>query len=259
MPACELSEREASINITRHEIQVGHQTVYYQVVGQGEPIILVHGLSGSSRWWVRNIPALAEHYRLYLLDLPGFGTMRRYRQRLALELMKIRIVRLRLDQGVDLRHRDRQAGNTLTHSPTFQALLPSDGYTNFSAIFYHNDEQRRIAEETIRDLQAQELWPRPIVTDIRAAETFYAAEDYHQNYFRNNPGQGYCAFIVAPKVAKFRQKFSAELRHSGERDDDEQHHACDQHPRMPRHASQHGFIAAPQKSLQSRGLDLRED
>jgi pimeloyl-ACP methyl ester carboxylesterase len=85
MPACEPSEREASINVTRHEIQVGHQTVSYQVVGQGEPIILLHGLSGTSRWWVRNIPALAEHYRLYLLDLPGFGTMRRFRLRFALD------------------------------------------------------------------------------------------------------------------------------------------------------------------------------
>jgi pimeloyl-ACP methyl ester carboxylesterase len=54
-------------------------------VGQGEPIILIHGLSGSSRWWVRNIPILAEHYRLYLIDLPGFGTMRHYRGRLALD------------------------------------------------------------------------------------------------------------------------------------------------------------------------------
>ena len=78
MPACEPSEREASINVTRHEIQVGHQTLSYQVVGQGEPIILIHGLSGSSRWWMRNIRALAEHYRLYLIDLPGFGTMRRF-------------------------------------------------------------------------------------------------------------------------------------------------------------------------------------
>src|SRR5436305_6325427 len=85
MPACEPSERDASINVTRHEIQVGSQTVYYQVVGQGEPIILVHGLSGSSRWWVRNIRALAEHYRLYLIDLPGFGTMQRFRQRFALD------------------------------------------------------------------------------------------------------------------------------------------------------------------------------
>src|SRR6185312_13787912 len=85
MPACELSERKASINITRHQIQIGHQIVSYQVVGQGEPIILIHGLSGSSRWWVRNIHALAEHYRLYLIDLPGFGTMRRYRQRFFLD------------------------------------------------------------------------------------------------------------------------------------------------------------------------------
>jgi pimeloyl-ACP methyl ester carboxylesterase len=85
MLACESVEREANINAIRHEIQVGHQTVSYQVVGQGEPIILIHGLSGSSRWWVRNIDALAEHYRLYLLDLPGFGTMRRSRQRFGLD------------------------------------------------------------------------------------------------------------------------------------------------------------------------------
>lgn len=50
----------------------------YQVVGAGEPVILVHGLSGSSRWWRRNVPALAEHYQVYLIDLPGFGTMRRF-------------------------------------------------------------------------------------------------------------------------------------------------------------------------------------
>ena len=67
-------------------------TVYYQVVGQGEPIILIHGLSGSSRWWVRNIPALAKHYRLYLIDLPGFGTMRRYRQRFFLDEIAAGIV-----------------------------------------------------------------------------------------------------------------------------------------------------------------------
>src|SRR5437763_15227548 len=92
MSAWKPSEREATINVTRHEIRVGHQTVYYQVVGQGEPIILIHGLSGSSRWWVRNIPALAEHYRLYLIDLPGFGTMRRYRRSLALDEIASRIV-----------------------------------------------------------------------------------------------------------------------------------------------------------------------
>jgi peptide-methionine (S)-S-oxide reductase len=99
------------------------------------------------------------------------------------------------------------------HDPTTRDRQGNDVGSQYrSVIFYHNDEQRRIAEDTIRELQAQELWPRPIVTDVRPAETFYAAEDYHQNYFRNNPGQGYCAFIVAPKVAKFRQKFAEKMR-----------------------------------------------
>ena len=82
------------ITITRHEISVGQQTVYYSVTGKdgGEPVVLVHGLSASSRWWVRNIPALAQHYRVYLLDLPGFGTMRRFRRRFVLDELSSGIV-----------------------------------------------------------------------------------------------------------------------------------------------------------------------
>ena len=65
---------------SKHEVQVRGQTVRYTVAGSGEPMILVHGLSGSTHWWRRNIPALAQHYQLYLVDLPGFGTMRRHRR-----------------------------------------------------------------------------------------------------------------------------------------------------------------------------------
>ena len=81
-----------------------------------------------------------------------------------------------------------------------------------SVIFYHSDEQRATAEETIRELNAEEIFPGPIVTEVRAATKFYIAEDYHQEYFRNNPSQPYCAYLVAPKVAKFRQKFAKKLR-----------------------------------------------
>jgi pimeloyl-ACP methyl ester carboxylesterase len=70
--------------IATREVQVRGLRVRYQVVGSGEPVILVHGLSGSSRWWMRNIPALAPHYRLYLVDLPGFGAMRRHRRHFVL-------------------------------------------------------------------------------------------------------------------------------------------------------------------------------
>lgn len=59
--------------------------MYYQVAGEGEPVILVHGLSGSSLWWQRNVPALAEHYKVYLIDLPGFGSMRRFGRRFSLD------------------------------------------------------------------------------------------------------------------------------------------------------------------------------
>jgi peptide-methionine (S)-S-oxide reductase len=99
------------------------------------------------------------------------------------------------------------------HDPTTRDRQGNDAGPQYrSAIFYHDEGQRKIAEETIRQLDADGLWSRPIVTDIRAAETFYPAEDYHQNYFRNNPGQGYCSFVVAPKVAKFRQKFAQKMR-----------------------------------------------
>ena len=100
------------------------------------------------------------------------------------------------------------------HDPTTRDRQGNDVGSQYrSVIFYHSDEQRKIAEQTIRDLEAERLWPSPIVTDVRAAEPFYPAEDYHQNYFRNNPGQGYCSFVVAPKVAKFRQKIARKMRH----------------------------------------------
>lgn len=73
-------------------MKVGRDTVYYQVAGEGEPVILVHGLSASSLWWKRNVPALAEHYKVYLLDLPGFGIMRRYASRFTLDRLSNDII-----------------------------------------------------------------------------------------------------------------------------------------------------------------------
>ena len=92
------------IQISRREIQVGQQTVYYQVAGEGEPVILVHGLSASSRWWVRNIPALAQRYRVYLLDLPGFGIMRRFRRRFVLDELASGIVAWMNALGIQQAH-----------------------------------------------------------------------------------------------------------------------------------------------------------
>ncbi len=76
-----------------------------------------------------------------------------------------------------------------------------------SAIFYHDDEQKMIAEELIRDLNSQQIWDRPIVTEVAKLDKFYMAEDYHQEYFARNPYQPYCQAVVAPKVSKFRKHF----------------------------------------------------
>jgi len=94
------------------------------------------------------------------------------------------------------------------HDPTTLNRQGADVGTQYrSAIFYHDEEQKKIAQEVIKDLEAQEIFPRPIVTTLEKMETFYMAEDYHQEYFTNNPRQPYCMAVVAPKVAKFRKHF----------------------------------------------------
>jgi peptide-methionine (S)-S-oxide reductase len=99
------------------------------------------------------------------------------------------------------------------HDPTSMDRQGNDSGTQYrSAIFYYSDEQRRVAQELIAELDGE--FSRPIVTEVRPAETFYIAEDYHQEYFRNNPQQPYCAFVVSPKIRKFREKFAAKMRQS---------------------------------------------
>jgi len=92
------------------------------------------------------------------------------------------------------------------HDPTTLNRQGNDAGTQYrSAIFYHNEEQRKIAEKTIEELSGQHIWGKPIVTEMTKLDKFYIAEDYHQEYFSKNPSQPYCQAVVAPKVAKFRK------------------------------------------------------
>ena len=94
------------------------------------------------------------------------------------------------------------------HDPTTLNRQGADVGTQYrSAIFYHDEEQKRIAEELIKELNTQEIWDRPIVTQVEKLDKFYMAEDYHQEYFARNPYQPYCMAVVAPKVSKFRKHF----------------------------------------------------
>ncbi|HEY1495001.1 MAG TPA: peptide-methionine (S)-S-oxide reductase MsrA [Candidatus Solibacter sp.] len=99
------------------------------------------------------------------------------------------------------------------HDPTSLDRQGNDAGTQYrSAIFYHTQEQSETAQALIDELEREKIWSRPIVTEVRPAVKFYPAEDYHQNYFANNPQQPYCSFVVSPKVRKFREKFAAKMR-----------------------------------------------
>jgi peptide-methionine (S)-S-oxide reductase len=101
------------------------------------------------------------------------------------------------------------------HDPTTPDRQGADAGPQYrSIILYHSDEQRRIAEATIRELDAAGLWPDPVITQVVPLTDFFPAEDYHQHYFQRNPHQPYCQFVVAPKVQKVRQKFSYRLKRS---------------------------------------------
>jgi len=99
------------------------------------------------------------------------------------------------------------------HDPTTLNRQGSDVGTQYrSAIFYHDEEQKKVAGEVIAEIGAAKIWEDPIVTQVAPFDAFYMAEDYHQEYFANNRFQPYCQFVVAPKVAKFRQKFAERLK-----------------------------------------------
>ncbi len=99
------------------------------------------------------------------------------------------------------------------HDPTTLNRQGNDvGSSYRSAIFYHDENQKRIAEEVIKEVTAEGVYDNPIVTEVTPFDKFYIAENYHQEYFANNPNQPYCAAVVAPKVAKFRQKFVDRLK-----------------------------------------------
>lgn len=99
------------------------------------------------------------------------------------------------------------------HDPTTLNRQGADVGTQYrSVIFYHTPEQQSVAEQVIAELDAAKIWDRPIVTQVVPAAEFYRAEDYHQGYYRDNPGQGYCQAVISPKVAKLRKNFAAKLR-----------------------------------------------
>ncbi len=99
------------------------------------------------------------------------------------------------------------------HDPTTLNQQGGDVGTQYrSAVYYHSPAQKAETERVIRELTAEKVWDDPIVTEIKPLETFYPAEEYHRDYYRRNPNQGYCRAVIAPKVAKVRKAYFDRLK-----------------------------------------------
>lgn len=100
-----------------------------------------------------------------------------------------------------------------THDPTTLNRQGNDEGTQYrSGVFYHNDEQKKVAEGYKKQLEASHVFKSPIVTEISPLTSFYPAEDYHQNYYALNGSQPYCQYVVRPKVEKFKKQFATKLK-----------------------------------------------
>lgn len=100
-----------------------------------------------------------------------------------------------------------------THDPTTLNRQGADVGTQYrSAVFYHNEEQKKLAEEYKKKLNEEKVYENPIVTEISAFDTFYPAEAYHQNYYNDNKEQGYCRIVIQPKLDKFKKVFGEKLK-----------------------------------------------
>ena len=100
-----------------------------------------------------------------------------------------------------------------THDPTTLNRQGNDVGTQYrSVIFYHNEDQKQLAEKYREQLNKSGIWKDPIVTEIVAFTKFFEAENYHQDYYENNPGQPYCSLVITPKVEKFEKVFKDKMR-----------------------------------------------
>jgi len=122
------------------------------------------------------------------------------------------VVQVTFDSGL-LGYRDLLDVFFAIHDPTTLNRQGADVGTQYrSAIYYHSPEQERTARAAIAEIEREGVFDAPIVTEVAPLTVFYPAEEYHQDYFRRNPGQGYCRAVIAPKVAKFRKEHLERLK-----------------------------------------------
>ncbi|CAM4386767.1 peptide-methionine (S)-S-oxide reductase MsrA [Bordetella muralis] len=170
-------------------------------------------LGGGCFWCVE---AVLEDLRGVVSVLPGYSGGHvdhpSYEQVCGKATGHVEVARVEFDPSV-LSYADLLRVFFATHDPTTPGRQGNDvGPQYESSIFWQNEAQRQQAQAVIAEVDAQHIYDAPIVTQLREPATFWPAEDYHRNYFALHPEQGYCQFVIAPKVAKFRKQFSDRLK-----------------------------------------------
>lgn len=173
-----------------------------------QPVTQIAVLGGGCFWCVE---AVLNDLRGVVSIEPGYSgghvANPTYEQVCGKETGHVEVAKVEFDPAT-LSYADLLRVFFATHDPTTPGRQGNDvGPQYESAIFWVDEAQRETAAAVIAELESQQLYPAPIVTQLRPLETFWPAEDYHRNYFALHPEQGYCQFVIAPKVAKFRQQY----------------------------------------------------
>jgi len=122
------------------------------------------------------------------------------------------VVRVNFDADI-ISYRDVLEIFFSLHNPTQLNRQGNDVGTQYrSAIYYHDDDQKQQAQRIIAEIEKQQIWPEAVVTEVTEINNYFQAEDYHQDYFSNNPQNQYCNMVVAPKLAKFKKNFASRLK-----------------------------------------------
>ena len=170
-------------------------------------------LGGGCFWCLEAVYQEMEGVRGVMSGyMGGHAANPTYRQVCGGDTGHVEVVQVTFDAGA-VSYEDILEVFFAIHDPTSRDRQGNDAGSQYrSVIFYNDDAQRIAAEAMISRLTSERAFSTPIVTEVRPATAFYPAEDYHQRYFANNPDQPYCAFVVSPKVQKFRRKFPSRLR-----------------------------------------------
>ena len=170
-------------------------------------------LGGGCFWCLESAFNTVDGVKLAITAYAGGQTQKpTYEQVCSGQTGHAEVVRVNFDAD-KLSYREVLETFFALHNPTQLNRQGDDVGTQYrSAIYYHDDLQKQASEQILQEITDEQIWPDPVVTEVVELNNYFQAEDYHQDYFNNNPQNQYCNMVVAPKLAKFKKTFASRLK-----------------------------------------------